>query len=52
MTALLFSLAFRPNLEVIYQELPQATLVAYLDDLYVLNAGTENPLQIVKTMLD
>lgn len=34
---LLFSLAFRPTLEELIKKLPQATIVSYLDDLYILN---------------
>jgi hypothetical protein len=34
---LLFSLAFRPTLELLIKKLPQATLIAYLDDLYILD---------------
>ncbi|RKK77996.1 hypothetical protein BFJ70_g17196 [Fusarium oxysporum] len=34
---LLFSLSFRPTLEELARRLPGATLVAYLDDLYILS---------------
>jgi len=42
---LLFSLAIRPTLERLQAKLPKATLVAYLDDIYILNKGTENLLE-------
>jgi hypothetical protein len=42
---LLFSLALRPTLEHLQKTLPRATLVAYLDDIYLLNAGREDHLQ-------
>lgn len=34
---LLFSLAIRPMLEHLQQTLPSATIIAYLDDIYVLS---------------
>jgi hypothetical protein len=34
---LLFSLAIRPTLEHLQQLLPLATIIAYLDDIYILN---------------
>jgi hypothetical protein len=48
---LLFSLAFRPTLEALAKELPTATLVAYLDDLYILNRAPTGTLQAVKKVL-
>ena len=34
---LLFSLAIRPTLEHLQQTLPRATIIAYLDDIYILS---------------
>jgi hypothetical protein len=48
---LLFSLAFRPTLEALAKELPTATLVAYLDDLYILNKAPTGTLQAVRKVL-
>lgn len=42
----LFSLAFRPTLERLIQQLPNAILVAYLDDLYILNKDSTSALEI------
>jgi hypothetical protein len=36
---LLFSLAIRPTLEALQQALPDAKLIAYLDDIYILSTG-------------
>ena len=47
---LLFSLAFRPTLEALAERLPNATLIAYLDDLYIL--GKSNSLEVVKEVLE
>jgi len=44
---LLFSLTIRPLLERIQEELPQATLVAYLDDIYILNKDSSDIIQKV-----
>jgi hypothetical protein len=49
---LLFSLAFRPTLEALARELPTATLVAYLDDLYILNKAPTGTLQAAKKVLE
>src|SRR5690606_10021064 len=43
---LLFSLAFRPTLEALAKELPDAVLIAYLDDLYILNRSSTPTLPI------
>jgi hypothetical protein len=48
---LFFSLAFRPTLEALAQKLPSAALVAYLDDLYILNKA-QGSLQAAKEILD
>ncbi|KAJ0133569.1 Regulatory protein LEU3 [Fusarium oxysporum f. sp. albedinis] len=45
---LLFSLAFRPTLETLAAKLPKATLVAYLDDLYILDLAPNGTLQVAK----
>jgi len=37
LAALLFSLAIRPMLEKLQVVLPKATIIAYLDDIYILN---------------
>lgn len=44
----LFSLAFRPTLERLIQQLPNATLIAYLDDLYILNKDSTSALETAK----
>lgn len=41
---LLFSLAFRPTLEKLERELPDSTLVAYLDDVYALSRSSQADL--------
>jgi len=48
---LLFSLAFRPTLEALARKLPTATLVAYLDDLYILNKAPTGALQAAREVL-
>ena len=48
---LLFSLAFRPTLEALARKLPRATLVAYLDDLYILNKAPQGTLEAAKEVL-
>lgn len=49
---LLFSLAFRPTLEALARKLPRATLVAYLDDLYILNKAPQGTLEVAKEVLE
>ena len=44
LAALLFSLGLRPTLEHLQHLLPKATIIAYLDDIYVLNRGKEDLL--------
>lgn len=44
---LLFSLAIRPTLEHLQQKLPNATILAYLDDIYILNKDDVNCLDLV-----
>ncbi len=44
----LFSLAFRPTLEHLQRQLPDATFIAYLDDVYILRPRqkkTQSPAQ-------
>jgi hypothetical protein len=48
---LFFSLAFRPTLEALAKEIPSATLVAYLDDLYTLNKA-QGSLEAAKKVLE
>jgi hypothetical protein len=48
---LLFSLAFRPTLEALARKLPTATLVAYLDDLYILNKAPTGALEAAREVL-
>ncbi|KAI8692439.1 hypothetical protein NCS56_00000700 [Fusarium sp. Ph1] len=48
---LLFSLAFRPTLEALAEKLPGATLVAYLDDLYILNKAPHGTLEAAKEII-
>jgi hypothetical protein len=48
---LFFSLAFRPTLEALARKLPRATLVAYLDDLYILNKAPQGTLEAAKEVL-
>ena len=48
---LLFSLAFRPTLEALARKLPRVTLVAYLDDLYILNKALQGTLEAAKEVL-
>ena len=45
---LLFSLAFRPTLETLAAKLPDVTLVAYLDDLYILNPAPNGTLEAAR----
>jgi hypothetical protein len=40
---LFFSLAIRPTLEALQKALPNAVIIAYLDDIYILNIA-ETPL--------
>lgn len=42
---LFFSLGFRPTLEGLARQLPQATIIAYQDDTYILNRAAGSPLQ-------
>ena len=39
---LLFSLALRPTLEVLIRKLPTAAIVAYLDDIFILDRGSKS----------
>jgi hypothetical protein len=48
---LLFSLSFRPTLEELARKLPGATLVAYLDDLYILSKD-QGSLGIAREVLE
>ena len=48
---LLFSLSFRPTLEELARKLPGATLVAYLDDLYILSKD-QGSLDIAREVLE
>jgi hypothetical protein len=41
---LLFSLAFRPTIEALQKALPRATIVAYLDDVYILGKDRDRIL--------
>ncbi|KAK5989589.1 Reverse transcriptase [Cladobotryum mycophilum] len=41
---LLFSLAFRPTLEALITRLPKANIVAYLDDVYILDKDPQIPI--------
>ncbi|KAJ0128113.1 hypothetical protein HZ326_28789 [Fusarium oxysporum f. sp. albedinis] len=45
---LLFSLAFQPTLETLAAKLPNVTLVAYLDDLYILNPALNGTLEAAR----
>jgi len=47
----LFSLAIRPTLEALQETLPQALIIAYFDDIYLLNKGPESPLQAATEVL-
>jgi Reverse transcriptase (RNA-dependent DNA polymerase) len=49
---LLFSLAIRPTLEHLQQKLPQATIVAYLDDIYILSKEDIDLLSLVAQELE
>jgi hypothetical protein len=40
---LLFSLAFRPTLEALQKDLPTSTIVAYLDDVFILSRSSPTP---------
>ena len=44
---LLFSLAILPLLEHLQKTLPKATIIAYLDDIYILSLETTALLPIV-----
>jgi hypothetical protein len=44
---LLFSLALRPLLEHLQTTLPKATIIAYLDDIYILNPESSPILPVV-----
>ena len=46
---LLFSLALRPTLEHLQRALPTATLVAYLDDIYILGKDNTNLIRTAAT---
>ena len=48
---LLFSLAFRPTIEALQNALPRATIVAYLDDVYILGKETEQLLPRAEEVL-
>jgi hypothetical protein len=49
---LLFSLAIRPTLEHLLKKLPKATIVAYLDDIYILNRDSTKLLPLVAKELE
>ena len=42
----------RPTLEALARKLPRATLVAYLDDLYILNKAPQGSLEAAKEVLE
>ena len=48
---LLFSLAIRPTIENLQLQLPSSTIVAYLDDIYILNTSTRPLLATVSREL-
>jgi len=52
MAPLLFSLALRPTLEHLLKKLPNATIVAYLDDIYILNRDDTKLLPLVAKELE
>jgi len=48
---LLFSLAIRPTIERLIESLPEATIVAYLDDIYILNRDNTKLLPLATQVL-